>query len=461
VPLGLRLRLVGRRVEAGITCALCRATVDEASGRVVEGARRTPTSRSASSWRPRRTRPPSSATPAPIRAASHRPARRGCPIPDLVNNPSQIPTAYTFGAWPYGWNGFASIGWFHGLSTLGNNVHALNADPTTGADVSEPLLGLDKETYLGVLLQNAAQAGARLPEGVRPSEFLARIDPTPGTPGTIAVVPMPDHPRGSLFIPDGLLASNRGRPFASEINALSAWQLTLAPPRSTARREAEAVGRGARVFERAGCARCHAGRWLTRNDVIPQPEVGTQPSRARALAAFPRVCAPARTWTPGLPVPLAPGAPSIAVPEDLVPAHVPRLAYNIGAPAGGYKIPSLLGLHVSAPYLHDGGVAVGAAALTRQGDRIVVTDPTAIGLAGTLMRGVRVDAAASLRALVDHALREAVVAANARSESLGMAHVSGAGHPFWVDAESGYSTDEQSDLVTFLLSLDDDPPPVP
>jgi hypothetical protein len=63
-------------------------------------------------------------------------------------------------------------------------------------------------------------------------------------------------------------------------------------------------------------------------------------------------------------------------------------------------VPSIIGLYWTAPYLHDGGVAVGPN-LDKD-----------IGILGTLRKGIHPDPANSLRALVDKELRRKVILSN-------------------------------------------------
>jgi hypothetical protein len=69
-----------------------------------------------------------------------------------------------------------------------------------------------------------------------------------------------------------------------------------------------------------------------------------------------------------------------------------------------------------------------------------------------------VDPVNSLRALVDRELRARVIAANGADEAMRRAKVMGIGHEHWVDAEAGYSPDDQQALVEYLLSLEFGPP---
>ncbi len=274
---------------------------------------------------------------------------------DNVNNPAQIPSSYTFDSYPYGWSGFSSVGWFHGLTTLNNNVHATNSDPTTGSYGSQYLLGIDKETYLGTILQNSAASKFRLPEGAKPSEFLEKNDPTPGTPAINQVIKMPGYPKGSVFALDGFLASSPGFPVGEQLNGMSAYQNALAPPPYKQTADRETLQRGATVFEKANCAQCHSGRYFTNHDVIPIDKIRSQPSRASALVKFPRIFVSPETYPNSVSVPLPVDPPVIQVSTDITPKRVRDLAYAIDNPGGGYKVPNLIGLYVSAPYLHDGG----------------------------------------------------------------------------------------------------------
>lgn len=131
-------------------------------------------------------------------------------------------------------------------------------------------------------------------------------------------------------------------------------------------------------------------------------------------------------------------------------------------PDGGYKVMKLIGVYLHAPYLHDGGVAASATALKAEEDGwFTVADPTQIGMVGTFMQGIKPYPAASLRMLVDRNLRSPMVEANRASSDLQRANVSGQGHEYWVDQQAGYEPQDQTDLINFLLSLDDDPVALP
>lgn len=492
IPLGMQVHKQGASIRVGLTCALCHASVDSATGRILEGAPNADldtgllqafATNSAAMFRQTGVNPAS--IPAGdriyINASGQKDQLPNAKLledavdaqflawppgnfdssPDNVNNPAQNPSSYTFQSYPYGWSGFASVGWFHGLTTLNNNVHATNSDPTTGAYASQALLGIDKETYLGVILQKSASLKFRLPEGAKPSEFLQTHDPTPGTPAINEVIKMPGYPKGSVFILDGLMASSPGFPVAAQVNAMSAYQNTLAPPPQESAVETEALQRGASVFEKANCAQCHSGRYFTNHDVIPIEEIKSQPSRATALAKLPQIFVPPETYPSNVPVPLPPDPPILPVPTEIAPDRTLKLAYAIGN-AGGYKVQSLIGLYLSAPYLHDGGVAASREALQVAADgHYEVANPEQLGMAGTLMQQIPPDPEASLRVLLDRELRAVAIAANRANSDLQSTHVDGSGHEYWVDQQSDFTPQEQTDLIQFLLSLDDAPAVLP
>ncbi len=80
-----------------------------------------------------------------------------------------------------------------------------------------------------------------------------------------------------------------------------------------------------------------------------------------------------------------------------------------------------------------------------------------MGLTGTLSIGKPADAASSLRALVDRNLRAQVVAVNKANSALVRSNLDGTGHHFYVDQAAGFTPAQQTDLVNFLLALDDNP----
>ncbi|MBD0268684.1 MAG: hypothetical protein ICV77_10370 [Cyanobacteria bacterium Co-bin8] len=492
-PLGLVTHVKNVRPQVGVTCALCHATVNQETGRIIEGATNTDVNlgmllalapNSAALFRQ------TDVNPTEIPPGEHTyltaegetanlpnaeqvekavdgallswPPGNFVSNGDLKNNSAQVPSSYTHEAFPYAWSGVAAIGWFHGLTTLNNAVFGLNADPTTTADAAPEVLGIDKEIYLGTMLQNAPTDHFRLPEGARPSEFFESVDPTPGSPGINWTIKMPEYPKGTLFMQNGLMAATPGHLVAEQLNGMSAWQNTLAPPPNEAVTDVASVQRGAKIFDNANCATCHSGRYFTNHRVIAQREVKTQPVRAPASKDFAEAFVPPDTYAPNVPVPLPADPMVLSVPTDITPEEDIKLAYAQSDPAGGYKVMKLIGVYLHAPYLHDGGVAASATALKQEEDGwYSVADPTQIGMVGTFMRHIKPDPGTSLRMLVDRNLRQPMVEANRANPDLQRANVSGQGHEYWVDQKAGFDPQDQTDLVNFLLSLDDDPVALP
>ena len=476
LPLGIKVRFDGLRFKVGITCAACHSTVDPASGKVVHGAVNRDLNSgmllalasNSAAYFPHANR---EALAAALKASTTTVAgAEGKPVPlpngialeeavdrvflqwppgffdstvDLVSNPTDTPATFTIDAHPYGFSGFASVGPFRGLAAFSNNVHAQNVDPLAHASASLALFDLDTEAYLATLLQRAANAKYRYDptSGRRPSEFFAAVDPTPGAPGVTRIALPPTWPRLTYVAPDGVTVGSPGRYFFEQDNAVAAWQNTLLPP-ALAQPSALAE-EGARVFDRAGCRACHDGPAYTNNRVIPVDAIGTEATRARAFKRTEALFAPPVLYAFDTPIPVPKDARPLPVPVSGFPEDRFN-GWAHGPAAGGYKVPGLIGLALSAPYLHDGGVAVGA-------------DPRVVGVRATRGSGVSVDPANSLRALIDRGLREQVINANVNDAALAAMHVRGEGHAFWVDAEAGYSGDEQQALVDFLLSLQHDP----
>jgi hypothetical protein len=158
-------------------------------------------------------------------------------------------------------------------------------------------------------------------------------------------------------------------------------------------------------------------------------------------------------------VPVSANAKVLDVPTEGI-SDTPKTLPKGILPNGGYKTTTLRGLYFSAPYLHDGGVAVREGSLKAFRDgRFQVVDPSGLGLTGTLSQGLPADPASSLRALLDRELREKVVKANKLNPALSpeRSNLDGTGHEFYVDHQARFSPQEQTDLVNFLLALDNDP----
>jgi hypothetical protein len=396
--------------------------------------------------------------------------------PDGINDTTKIPNVFTFGAFPYLVDGIFSAGPFGGLSAITNAVHSSEVNLLVASQLSRETIGIDPEVYLGVALQNAADPSVRLPEGppVRPSQWLRQVAPNPYqaeledqviAPGAGTIPNL----KPSLFTLNGLVFSpNSGTlelgsgQFLFAADAMAAFQNSLVPPpnRSEENRQAllnGSVNRGAIVFQQAGCTSCHAGAFYTDNRIHSNEDIRSNPARAHSHLALDGLLVPPAIYSLDTPVPPPPGATVLALPTTNISPTPTSLPFGL-LPNGGYKTPTLRGLYLSAPYLHDGGVAVRAGSLKVNGDgSFVVVEPKGLGLSGTLAMGLNAHAASSLRALLDRTLRQQVVTANRNVPGLVRSNLDGTGHDFYVDPAAGFSYAQQADLVNFLLALDDDP----
>ncbi|MBV9033137.1 MAG: hypothetical protein JO182_01490, partial [Acidobacteriaceae bacterium] len=237
---------------------------------------------------------------------------------------------------------------FRGLSSQNNNVHALNSDSLLLADSSQTLFDMDKEMFLAVLLQNAADKKYRYDpsSGKKPSEFLASVHKT-RSPGTNQIVLPPTYPKGTIISPDGTLTSSPGYAFWQQNNAMAAWQDTIIPPPVRISADTPTKNRGRQVFERAGCDTCHAGPFLTNNKIIPSSEIRTNPVRSLALQKTELNFTSPILYTFDTPVPLPRNPKLLPVPTNYLDQQQINLAWAHHGSEGGYKVPSLVGLYWS------------------------------------------------------------------------------------------------------------------
>jgi hypothetical protein len=220
------------------------------------------------------------------------------------------------------------------------------------------------------------------------------------------------------------------------------------------------VERGHRVFRSAGCAECHRGPFFTDNLIHPLEELETQPARAEFSRLLQRFLAPTYDATTGKAV-------------HGGPLELPGLRRV------GYKTVTLRYVWGSAPYLHDGGVAVTAmpngppardlkSHLARR-DLVHGTGPILAYREAAPDSHYRADAALSLQALVLRSERKKVLAGNVapvlavpgtdRKMSAADLGIEGVGHSYFIeDAPGG---DDVTALVAFLLALDDEPGALP
>jgi hypothetical protein len=359
---------------------------------------------------------------------------------DLVNNPVRVPDSFTRGDHPFAWTGNQVVGPFRGLSTLNNNVFTVGADTLSDADKMGVLYDLDPEVYRAIVLRNAAYDSiqydptteTRLPsEVIRDQGHWTQIS-------TFADgVPLPTFPNASLMSLISFVSGTPGAYVWQENNAMSAFQDRLVAPPPPQIAGTSVRVRGRQVFDAAGCVTCHAGAALTNNTILPIAEVGTAPTRARSLAEVWDELAPPQTQSFDTPIPVPNNARVLDVPLDQVDMDQLRLAWAADG-EGGYKVKGLVGTYWNAPYLHDGGVAVGE------------NIETEVGVAATLMSNVRVDPANSLLGLIDRQLRDRIIQAN-RAAGLESVDVQGIGHEHWVDQQAGFSAEDQQALIQYLF----------
>ncbi|KAM3102817.1 hypothetical protein ACKFKF_03625 [Phormidesmis sp. 146-12] len=396
--------------------------------------------------------------------------------PDSIDNTTQIPAVFTFKSGPYTAGGEFAVGPFGGLSAINNGVHSSEINLLAAAQRSAETLGVDREVYLGTVLQNAADPKLRLPAGppVKPSEWLRQVAPNLSQAeleDQVAAPGVGSYPnlKLSLFTYNGLVFSPNtlkfdiasGR-FLFAANAMSAWQNSLVPPPNQTLQNQQAlqsgsVERGAQIFEQAQCVTCHRSPFFTDNLIHPIAEIKSNPARAESRLAQNALLVPPKIYSLNTPVPIPANAEVIDVPTAGISDSPTTLPKGL-LPDGGYKTPSLRGLYLTAPYLHDGGVAVRKGALQVGADgSFSIVDPSGLGLSGTLSQAIPADPADSLRALLDRSLRTQVIAVNRLNPALQLSNLDGTGHEFYVDATTGFSPSQQNDLVNFLLALDDNP----
>jgi hypothetical protein len=396
---------------------------------------------------------------------------------DSINNTVQIPNVFTFGAGPYLADGEFGVGPFAGVSAVSNAVHSSEINLIEAAQRAEISQGIDSEIYLGIALQNAVDPAIRLPSDkiVKPSQWLREVAPDvyfAELEDQIAVPGAGVYPflKPSLFTYNGLVFSPRSGnssdiasgPFLFAANAMAAFQNSLVPPanKSPANEAAIASGsvrRGAAVFADAGCASCHKPPFFTDNKIHKWRQIRTNPARGQSRLALEPYLVPPKLYSFDTPVPPPANAEVIEVPTQEYSLAPNRLPANL-APKGGYRTTSLVGLYLSAPYLHDGGVAVGKDALKYEtSGAFSIADSARLGLPGTLLRFEPADPYASLRALVDRNLRAKVIERNRSAPQLVKVNLDGTGHEFYVDEEEGYTSQQQTDLINFLMALDDNP----
>jgi len=184
-------------------------------------------------------------------------------------------------------------------------------------------------------------------------------------------------------------------PVAVIQSALPVERLDFSPP-SSGTPDSSLYKRGRELFSQVGCTSCHGEA----PRIVSRSEVGISPLRR----ADPRLNGRARFTPEG----------------DTL------------------RVPPLKGLQWSAPYLSDGGVAVSA-------------DKVRHGIPDTLLVHVPADPKESLRALLDRGERDKVITVNRSDVATSSMQITGDGHLYWIDAQAGFSIEDQEAIIHFLL----------
>ena len=284
--------------------------------------------------------------------------------------------------------------------------------------------------------------------------------------------------------------------FQSDVVSLMLDWLTPPPNQSALFRRAKGlVPAGYEIFKQAGCAKCHSGPYLTDNRMSRlydrrSEEIGIAAPSTAGFRALGRGSGPALGTAPFRSLANRSLQLFVAQAYDTETGLATRRGSPVnglfGTRAVGYKTLTLRYLWGSAPYLHDGGVAVAirpGAAPAGDDLRALLLRPTADKLygMGSLLSYREThqtnepwpNAALSLQALLLRSERERVLADNRASvmpvpigtadnplgapatTNLNSLGVEGSGHEFYIDDTPG--GEHVTALVAFLLALDDAP----
>jgi hypothetical protein len=446
--------------------------------------------------------------------------------PDGLHNPLQFPSLFTHRNWPYNYDGVMI-----NASDRNNNVWTAGIDPTElialckdrGGQTAKLVFWEKKGLYTELTAQEYADifvrhspAGENDPaarERLR-DDILGTSDGVPGMLESDAVAFISGVPnaipkdifqkpenkdrirepaqfgidgakRGPMI---GLLGTRvvtpksirekynvgelesryglNGAEFVTEAVSMMLDWVEPPPNRSTLLANAGRAGlvdKGYDAFKGAGCADCHAGPYFTNNLIVPLEVIGTDDARAKATRPLQAFLAPQYDPRTGLAV--SSGLRGI-------------ISKFFGGERTGYKVVTLRYLWGSAPYLHDGGVAVtlrpdsqpagdDLQALLRRADseKIYGVAQILAGRDANPASYLRANAALSLQAVLLESEREKVIRANQDKVysipgspdriSIASIHIQGIGHKYWIQDEPG--GDKITALVAFLLALDDDP----
>ncbi len=380
--------------------------------------------------------------------------------PDSRTSLVRVPDNFVIGEGGMGWDGGFNIGPFGGVTAFSSAVHSFELSMSSPFFSPESVLEIDPEVFLGVILQNAADPALRIPDGVRPSVWLKENFPLAERERLMEI---PSFPDPTLFSLNGLVFNPPGERVMESANALAAFQTSLnVPPNRTPENFTAlisgAVQRGGEVFLAAKCNECHIPPFFTDRVIHTSDELGVNPVRGKARNSLEGRLVAARLPAFDLIGPLPADAPMLDLPPAEGTDDNLHLPPGLSQMTGGYKTTGLRGAYLNGPYLHDIGVAVHPDALRINLDgSYTILDESLIGVSKTRKIAEPVSAAHSMRALIDRDLRAICVANNRADADLARSNVEGVGHDFFVDPQAGFTYQQQADLVAFLLALDDNP----
>lgn len=380
--------------------------------------------------------------------------------PDSRTSLVRVPDNFVFGEGGMGWDGGFNVGPFGGVTAFSSAVHSFELSMSSPFFSPESVLDLDPEVFLGMILQNAADPELRFPDGVQPSVWLKEHYPAAERE---RLMELPTFPDPSLFSLNGLVFNPPGEHVLESANALAAFQSSLnVPPNRTPENFGAllsgAVQRGGEVFLAAKCNECHVPPFFTDRTIHPADELGVNDVRGKGRNSLEGRLVAASLPAFDLVGPLPADPPMIDLPPAEGTTDNLHLPPGLIQMTGGYKTTALRGAYLNAPYLHDTGVAVHPDAIVVNPDgSYTILDESLIGVTHTRKIAEPVSAAHSMRALLDRDLRAICVANNHADPDMVRSNVEGVGHDFFVDPQAGFTYQEQTDLIAFLLALDDNP----
>jgi len=234
--------------------------------------------------------------------------------PDGVGNPTEIPAVFNLiDVGPYDWDGL-----FEQAGDAHNYFFTVVLDPTTLATPGGRSFLSEAPRPLGDALVGAYGA------------LLQAIDPTMERPRLAA-----DRVGGFAFLRSSPRMGFRVN--GEDSDAMSAYLARVLPP-PPAPIDPERIAVGRRVFREAGCNDCHLESRETPGMIVPLSALlpGYNPKHIEPVGT--------------------PGGELLDDPRTGYDDRVMVMSAAWRGGAIGYKVPQLVGIGLTAPYLHDGSV---------------------------------------------------------------------------------------------------------